>query len=87
MIKIKVFRFEVSNASSSCFEDDKYQRWYKQDQIKLASREYIENCINEFLKDKEFIDLKVSTIDVEYHNNGRGNTIHLLYTLLYKEIK
>lgn len=67
MAKVKLFRYEISNASTVCFDDDK-----------------IEDEINEFLSDKELIEIKVNQADVRFHNNGRSNTIHLIYTIVYK---
>lgn len=94
-MKIKVFRFEVNNASSECFEEDKYKKdahgkltseptlWYFTQQQKLFTEDKIEEIINDFIKDKKVIDIKVNDIEVKYHNNARGNTIHLVYTIMY----
>lgn len=82
-MKIKLFRFEVSNASSLALESD----WYKNDKEKIVSEGMIENIVNDFIYDKNVIDIKVNNADVNYHNNARGNTIHLLYTIMYEEIE
>ena len=82
-MKIKLFRFEVSNASSLALESD----WYKNDKEKIVSEEMIEYIVNDFIYDKNVIDIKVNNVDVNYHNNARGNTIHLLYTIMYEEIE
>lgn len=92
MIKIKVFRFEVSNASSSPCNQDVDTAWYKKAQSRLATETDIEDTINEFLKTikyrgMKFVSLEVTPIPVNYHNNGRGNAIHLVYTILYKDNK
>jgi hypothetical protein len=83
-MKIKVFKFEVSNASSKAFSDDKQKDWYYTQQARLKTPNEIEDIINEFCKDKDVVDIKIQTVDVEYHNNGRGNTIELWYTIMYK---
>ena len=83
-MKIKVFKFEVSNASSAAFSDDMQKEWYYKKQARLKTPSEIENIINEFCKDKDVVDIKIQTVDVEYHNNGRGNTVELWYTIMYK---
>lgn len=82
--KVKLFRFRVSNNTSIAFNGDKGTKWYIQDAKELHSEIVIENVINRFLLDKELISLNVSTVDVGYHNNARGNTIDLIYTITYK---
>lgn len=84
-VKIKVFRFEVSNCTSAAFDDDYRSSWYKQNINKLSSEEDIENEINSFCDTHNIINIKTDTIDVNYHNNARGNTIHLIYTIIYQE--
>lgn len=85
--KVKVFRFRVSNESSVLLDDieDKSTKWYKQAIHEVESEVDIENCINRFLEDKQLLSLQVSTVDVGYHNNARGNTIDLVYSLSYKK--
>lgn len=86
-MKIKVFKFEVSNASSSPFgNDDCKQKWFQEKQDKLIGPTQIESIINNFCCEKDIIDIKINNVDVEYHNNGRGNTIELWYTIMYKEV-
>ena len=84
-VKTKIFRFEVANAASRPFEKDKKELWYQNNIKKIKTEQQIETEINVFLKDKTFVDMKVSTVDIQYHNNGRANTIHLIYTILYTE--
>ena len=83
MSKVKVFRFEVSNSTSAALSDDLNSACYKNNQKKLVSEEMIESIINEFIKDKNIESINTNNIDINYHNNGRGNTIHLIYTILY----
>ena len=89
MMKIKLFRFEVNNASCHLFEDDKKDCWanrlVKEEQEQLVSEEMIETIINDFIKDKKVIDIKINNIDVHYHNNGYDNRIQLVYTVIYGE--
>ena len=52
----------------------------------LKSPEDIEATVNNFLNSwgKKIIDIKVNTVDVQYHNNARGNTVDLVYTIMYE---
>ena len=83
--KVKIFRFEVSNASSSPCGDDLKTAYYKELKERIASEEDIENIINDFIQNKHDVDIKVNTVDVHYHNNARGNIVHLIYTISYSE--
>ena len=87
MLKIKIFEFLVSNATSSpCIGDEK-ERWYQEKIHYVCSPIYIERTLNDFLEANKYIlvDLKVNNVDVHYHNNARGNDIKLVYTMIYKE--
>lgn len=81
---IKVFRFRVSNWSSSPCSDDRAKTSYYDAQAQLASENEIAKTINKFISDKNVISISVNTVDVAYHNNARGNTIDLIYTILWK---
>lgn len=83
-VKVKVFRFKVSNASSHCLTGDENQLWYRKEKAEIVSEKQIESTINQFLIDKELINLQISPVEVNYHNNARGNTIDLIYTITYK---
>jgi hypothetical protein len=80
---VKIFKFEVSNASSSPLSDDEGKDWFKKAQGKLVTAEYIEETINSFIKDKSVQDIKVNNVDEKYHNNARANTVFLVYTIIY----
>lgn len=84
-MQIKVFKYEVSNSSRSPLSEDERTKWYRAALDNLVTPEEIEYEINEFCCDKEIVDIKVSTVDVKYHNNASGNTIELWYTIMYKE--
>ena len=86
-MKIKVFKFEVANTSSSPCSDDCKHQWFKEQQNALFAPEEVEDVINDFCYDKEVIDIKINNVDIHYHNNARGNTIELWYTIMYKEVK
>ena len=86
MIKVKVFSFVVSNWTSHGFEKDCFNENYKDYKQAIYTAEQIEKVINDFAKTAHIISINVSTIDEHYHNNGRGNTIVLFYTVLYNDV-
>ena len=59
MTKVKVFNFEVSNCAYGADKDDFKERWYKINTPKLVSYDEVEETINNFLKDKNYIDMRV----------------------------
>ena len=85
---IKTFRFTVSNAATYADSRDKDSRWYQERLDELATPEQIDKKINKFLNvsipDHEVVDIKITSVDAHYHNNGRSNTIDLIYTIMYK---
>lgn len=83
-MKIKILKFEVSNAASSPFDEDKNKPWFSNCIKRLKTPSEIQTEINKFCADKEVVDIKTNTVDVHYHNNGRGNTIELWVTITYK---
>lgn len=89
MLKIKIFEFLVSNATSSPCSGDEKERWYQQKIYDVCSPTYIERTLNDFLEANKciLVDLKVNNVDVYYNNNARGNEIKLVYTMIYKESK
>lgn len=86
MVQIKVFEFEISNASSAPQRDDLGEPWYAREQKKIATPEKIEEEINRFIDmcGAEVIDIKTNVYEVRYHNNGRGNTNKIIYTIIYR---
>lgn len=86
MVQIKVFEFEISNASSAPTRDDLSMSWYREAQKKIVSPEQIEEEINNFIEmcTQEVIDIKTNVYEVHYHNNGRGNTNKIIYTIIYR---
>lgn len=85
---IKTFRFRVSNPASSAFADDKDTKWYKERMAEIVTEAEITKKINHYINtsiaDREVVDIKITPVDVNYHNNGRGNTVDLIYTIMYK---
>ena len=85
-MKVKVFNFEVSNSASHCFSTDKLTNWYADCENRLKSPVDIENTINKFLENvSNVIDIKVTAVPIDTHNENRGNIIKLYYTIMYEE--
>lgn len=83
-MKVKVFEFEVCNAASKLCSEDEGTKWAENEKRKLFTPAMVSDVINDFINDKDVFDIKVNNVDVYYHNNCRGNTIHLFYTILYR---
>ena len=85
MTKIKVFRFMVSNWASGATDDDKSGAYYNRAIREIKTESDIETEINAFTKNKNVVNILVNNVDVKYHNNARGNTIDLIYTIIYED--
>lgn len=85
-MKIKVFKFEVTNFTTTYDAEDK--RKANQHQIDAMNRIYepeeIEDIINDAIKGLNVVDIKVNVLHTAYHNNGRSNTMHMVYTIMYQ---
>ena len=84
MVNVKVFKFEVSNETSSPRDGDEQSASFREAACRIASQERISNVLNAFLRDVKLISMHINTIDVKYHNNARGNTIWLVYNIVYE---
>ena len=84
-MKIKVFKFLVSNWTSSCFDSDISNADYVSSAKRLYTPEQVEGIVNSFCNGKNVVDVRVNNVDVNYHNNGRGNAVELWYTVIYRE--
>ena len=76
--KIKTFRFVGSK--------NEYIKG-KGDNNKLyTSESIIDHSINQWLADNNaiLIDIKINTIETNYHNNCGYNQVDLLYTIIYE---
>ena len=83
MNRIKIFRFSVSHFSSAVLQNDKSMREYSYIQKSLKTEEEIEDIINDFIRGKDIISIKVNALEVQKHNRINGNMIDLVYTILY----
>ena len=72
-MKIAIFKYAASKSL-----------WKKDGGGECINTELIEDEINNFCKDKEVVDIKVNTVEYDYHNNGGCNGITLVYTIMYK---
>lgn len=84
-MRIKVFRFRLSNWTSSPLKDDRLNPRFKEQSLLVDTPERIESIVNGFCSEHDVVDIKTTHIDVEYHNNARGNTIDVLYSIVYLE--
>ena len=71
-MKIAVFKYEASKSG-----------WKENGGGECINAELIESEINEFCEDKEVIDIKVNTVEYDYHNNGGCNGVEIVYTIMY----
>lgn len=78
MLKIKTFRFIGSKNS--------YTRSGNTNEKVYDKENKIDHEINQFLKDNgyDLVDIKITTIETNYHNNCGYNGVDLLYTVIYK---
>ena len=77
MLQIKTFRFKGSKTS---YNINTRKHTNINDDTNV-----IDEYVNNFIIDNGYrlVDLKVSTVDCAYHNNGGFNEIDLIYTLIY----
>ena len=77
-MKIKTFRF-IGCKNNYIREKSTSEKVYDKENK-------IDYEINQFLKDNgyELVDIKITTIETNYHNNCGYNGVDLLYTIIYK---
>ena len=85
-MKIKVFKFEATNFTTTYSARDKQHANDEQEAAmnRIYEPEEIEAIINDAIKDLNVVDIKVNVLHTAYHNNGRSNTMHLVYTVMYQ---
>lgn len=83
-MKIKTFRF---NILSSCTDNDMHMKKQNMhDEYEALYSEYkIDNEINNFIKDKEVIDIKINEIYKSNTENNGTNKVMLQYTVMYND--
>lgn len=97
MTKVKTFEFRVSNwlgRESAVWLDAailKKQADYNKKHKSLTDPNHIfspaemDKVVNDFITDKDVIDIKVSNYIYDRHNNGYCDSVVEVYTVLYKE--
>ena len=84
MLHIKTFQFPVSNwTGNRCYHCSDTNAM---DKYPYYSEEEIDHCINSWI-DSEHITVKtISAVPytIDRHNNGRADTIVLVYTITYE---
>ena len=73
-MKVKIFKFSASK---------NYYDRKNHNLIEMNTPE-AEKQINDFISDKDIIDIKVSTITTHRHNNAGYDDNTIIYTILYK---
>ena len=75
MPKVKTFRFKGSKTHYTS----------KGHEFLHDSTDDIDKVINNFICDNvsTLIDIKITTIECRWHNNGGYNEIDLIYTIIY----
>ena len=85
MVQIKVLKFPVTNfAYGMVGRDERDIRRFADANAKLATPEHIQKTVNDFCKEHNVRDIQVTSVDVDYHNNGYHNMIELYYTIIYE---
>lgn len=74
MTKVKLFKYQASVA-----------KWKTDGGGECLDIEKIEKEISTFCRGKQIRDIKVNSIDYDYHNNGGCNGVTLVYTIVYDE--
>lgn len=71
-MKVKVFKFVANECGS--------------DKFNSFNCNYVEHEINSWADEGNYtiMDIKVNTVEYDYHNNGGTNGIGIIYTVLYK---
>ena len=83
-MKIKTFIF---NIFSSCTDDEMHMKKQNlHDEYEtLYTQERIDKEINDFIKDKKLIDIKINELKKSFTNNNGTNKICVLYTIIYDD--
>lgn len=91
MIKAKTFQFLVSNAAGNALDQDSNLEFRSNQNSKhpVKDEKAIDKKVNAWIEKEnaEVISFNVTSYAVDRHNNGRHDTIVLVYTILYRETK
>lgn len=75
-MKVKIFRFIESK--------NLYENNISNQKVNQEDFDKYGDIINNFIEDKEVINIEVNTIQAKYHNNCGYNENHIIFTILYK---
>jgi hypothetical protein len=72
-MKVKIFRFLVSNYGYRASDD--FKKRISKEYTHVSSEIEIQYAINYFLEDVELVDIKINTVDIADHNNGGSKIV------------
>lgn len=75
-MKVKIFRFIESK--------NLYENNISNQKVNQEDFDKYGDIINNFIEDKEVINIEVNTIPAKYHNNRGYHENHIIFTILYK---
>ena len=75
-MKVKIFRFIESK--------NLYERNISSQKVNQEDFDKYGDIINNFIEDKEVINIEVNTIQAKYNNNCGYHENHIIFTILYK---
>ena len=91
MIKTKTFQFLVSNAAGNALHQDSDLtfQFSQNSKYPVKDEKAIDKKVNGWIEKEnaEVISLNVTSYAADRHNNGRHDTVILVYTILYRETK
>ena len=88
MKKVEIFKTTVSNWTTAGGTPSELSSKYFQEAAKqVLTPQQIEEAINHWAEcgGYEIVDIKVTTVEIQHHNNGATNTVELWYTVLYEQ--
>ena len=90
MTRVEILKFKVSNWASHAFTSDERGSSYRQALADMVTPNEMKRKVNEALEDIEWEggvikDIHVNELMIHQHNNGRGNMIDMVYTIVYEK--
>lgn len=88
MRKVKIFNATVSNwtTAGGTLEEIR-SKYFQQAAKQVLTPHQVEETINHWAEcgGYEIVDIKVTAVEIQHHNNGATNTVELWYTILYEQ--
>ncbi len=88
MRKVEIFKATVSNwTTAGASPSELSSRYFQQAAKQVLTPQQIEKEINHWAEcgGYEIVDIKVTAVEIQQHNNGGTNTVELWYTILYEQ--